>query len=117
MTFVRKMTQSAAVFGVTTIMSWGGFVSKARTQSPEAIHTLAMVLGIGTIAVLLCGILVSLRFRLNSATHHVLMAEIDRLKAGDTSPPTPETRAIVEDLSGWKYEQLWGNNPVAGICR
>jgi oligogalacturonide transporter len=61
----------------------------------------------------MAGIWVSTRFRLNSATHDVLMAEIDRLKSGDTSPPTAETRAIVEDLTGWKYEQLWGNNPVA----
>jgi oligogalacturonide transporter len=117
MTFVRKMTQSAAVFGVTTIMSWGGFVSGAKVQSDQAIHTLALVLGIGTVAVLACGIWVSFRFKLNSATHDVLMAEIDRLKAGDTAPPTPEAKAIVEDLSGWKYEQLWGNNPVAGIRR
>ena len=113
MTFVRKMTQSAAVFAVTTIMSWGGFVSGAEVQSDGAINTLAMVLGIGTVVVLMAGIWVSTRFRLNSATHDVLMAEIDRLKSGDTTPPTPETRAIVEDLTGWKYEQLWGNNPVA----
>lgn len=117
MTFVRKMTQSAAVAGVTAIMSLGGFVSGAKAQSPEAINTLAAVLGIGTVAVLICGILVSLRFRLNPATHDVLMAEIDRLKAGDTAPPTPEARAIVEDLTGWKYEQLWGKNPVATMGR
>lgn len=117
MTFVRKLTQTIAVTGVTAIMSLGGFVSGAKTQSPEAIDTIAMVMGIGTIGVLICGILVSLRFRLNSANHDVLMAEIDRLKAGDGAAPTPETRAIVEDLTGWRYEQLWGNNPVAGIRR
>lgn len=113
MTFVRKMTQSAAVFGVTSIMSFGGFVSGAKVQSEGAILTLALVLGIGTIGMLTFGIFVSTRFKLNSATHDVLMAEIDRLKTGDTTPPTPETRAIVEDLSGWKHEQLWGRNPVA----
>jgi oligogalacturonide transporter len=117
MTFVRKLTQAAAVAGVGAIMSAGGFQKGAAVQSPEAIHTIAMVLGIGTVAVLFCGILVSLRFRLNAANHDVLMAEIDRLKAGDTSPPEPHARAIVEDLSGWRYEQLWGNNPVAGIRR
>jgi oligogalacturonide transporter len=117
MTFVRKLTQTIAVTGVTALMSFGGFVSGAATQSPEAINTIAMVMGIGTIGVLICGIFVSLRFRLNSANHDVLMAEIDRLKAGDTSPPTPETREIVEDLTGWRYDQLWGNNPVAGIRR
>ena len=25
------------------------------------------------------------------------------------------TRAVVEDLTGWRYDQLWGNNPVAGV--
>ena len=54
------------------------------------------------------GFLVSLRFRLNSVTHAVLMQEIDRLKAGATTPPTAENRAVVEDLTGWKYEELWG---------
>lgn len=115
MTFVRKLTQTIAVTGVTAIMSLGGFVSGAKTQSPEAINTLALVLGIGTIGVLICGVLVSLRFRLNSTNHDVLMAEIDRLKSGDGAAPTPETRAIVEDLTGWRYDQLWGNNPVAGL--
>jgi oligogalacturonide transporter len=117
MTFVRKLTQAAAVAGVGFIMSAGGFQKGAAVQTPGAIHTIAMVLGIGTVGVLLLGILVSLRFRLNSSTHDVLMEEIDRLKAGDDTAPAPEARAIVEDLSGWRYEQLWGNNPVAGIRR
>ncbi|WP_343518209.1 MFS transporter [Sphingomonas sp.] len=113
MTFVRKLTQSAAVAGVTAIMSAGGFVSGAKAQSEGAILTLALVLGIGTIGMLFFGILVSSRFKLNSGTHDVLMDEIDRLKRGETGI-SPENRAIVEDLSGWRYEQLWGNNPVAG---
>jgi oligogalacturonide transporter len=36
------------------------------------------------------------------------MEEIDRFKAGASTPPSPANRAIVEDLTGWKYEQLWG---------
>ena len=36
---------------------------------------------------------------------------------GTTSTPTsPGAGAVVEDLSGWRYEQLWGNNPVAGAA-
>jgi len=38
----------------------------------------------------------------------VLMDEIDRLRNGATEPATPESGAIVEDLTGWKYSQLWG---------
>ena len=47
-------------------------------------------------------------FRLNRDTHAVLMDEIERFKKQPGTQPTPEHRAIVEDLSGWKYEQLWG---------
>jgi len=45
---------------------------------------------------------------LNRETHAVLMAEIGRFKSMPDPRPTPEHRAIVEDLSGWKYEHLWG---------
>jgi oligogalacturonide transporter len=54
------------------------------------------------------GFLVSLRFKLNRDTHTVLMDEIERFKSGAVTPPTPGNRAIVEDLTGWKYDELWG---------
>jgi oligogalacturonide transporter len=108
MTFIRKATQAAAVAGVGLIMDWGGFQSQAEVQSAHAIHTLVAVLGIGTLAVLAGGILVSLRFRLDPHTHRVLMDEIEHLRAGATAPRDAESGAIVEDLSGWRYGQLWG---------
>lgn len=114
MTFIRKTTQAAAVAAVGFIMQAGGFVSGAEQQSEGAILTIALILGIGAIGMLLFGVAVSLRFRLDPRTHAVLMDEIERLRRGDAAPPSPEHRAIVEDLSGWRYEQLWGNNPVGG---
>jgi oligogalacturonide transporter len=113
MTFIRKLTQSAAVQGVTIIMSLGGFVSGAKTQTPEAITTLAMVLGIGTIAMLAFGVIVSFKFRLDPRTHAVLMDEIDRFKHDPEAETSAETKAVVEDLSGWPHDRLWGKNPVA----
>jgi oligogalacturonide transporter len=113
MTFVRKATQAAAVAGVGFVMQAGGFVSGAPVQTPGAIHTIALLLGIGTIGVLVLGVLVSLRFHLNPKTHAMLMGEIERLRQGDATPPDPEVRRVVENLSGWRYEQLWGNNDVA----
>lgn len=113
MTFVRKATQAAAVAGVGYIMQLGGFQSKADVQSDAAIHTIVLVLGIGTLVVLAAGILVSLRFRLDPRTHAVLMGEIERLRGGATEPADAESRAVVEDLSGWRYDQLWGRNNVA----
>jgi oligogalacturonide transporter len=114
MTFVRKVSQAAAVVLVTQLMGAYGFVSSAKTQSPQAIAAIVGVLGIGTLAMLGFGVLVSLRFRLDPHTHAVLMEEIERFRADPgTKPSSPENRAIVEDLSGWRYEQLWGRNPVA----
>ena len=116
MTFVRKATQAAAVAGVGFIMQAGGFVSGAQVQSDQAILTMALLLGIGTVGCLSAGIYISTRFRLSPATHDILMHEIEHLRSGARTPSTPAARAVVEDLSGWRYDQLWGNNPVAGAA-
>jgi len=63
------------------------------------------------------GILISLKFKLTKKTHAVLMREIARFKNGEPAPATPEDKAIVEDLTGWPYEKLWGQNPVAHRAR
>jgi oligogalacturonide transporter len=114
MTFVRKMSQAAAVILVGQVMQWSGFVSKATTQSPTAIAAIVGVMGLGTIAMLAFGIFVSSRFRLTPRTHGILMAEIEHLRAGNRTPSSAENAAIVEDLAGWRYDRLWGNNPVGG---
>jgi oligogalacturonide transporter len=112
MTFIRKATQAAAVASVGLLMDWGGFMPKAEVQSDHAMLTLVLVMGIGTWVMLGFGMAVSTRFRLNRATHDVLMAEIEHLRGGATSPRSEASKAIVEDLSGWDYDRLWGNNPV-----
>jgi oligogalacturonide transporter len=115
MTFVRKFTQSAAVAGVTAVMSAGGFVSGAAAQSPQAVYTIAAVMGIGTIGVLIFGIVVSTRFKLDSRTHAILMEEIERFRHAPDRPTSAEARAVAEDLSGWPHDKLWGRNPVAQV--
>jgi oligogalacturonide transporter len=70
-------------------------------------------MGFGVLAVLAFGFAVSLRFRLNSDTHAVLMEEIERFRRQPGTEPTPANRAIVEDLTGWRYEHLWGRGRQA----
>ena len=113
MTFVRKMSQAAAIILVGQVMQASGFVSKATEQSPTAIAAIVGVLGAGTLTMLVFGVLVSTRFRLTPQTHAILLDEIEHFRRGERTPSTPENAAIVEDLSGWRYDQLWGNNPVA----
>jgi len=120
MTLVRKLAQSAAIICTGWIIDFGGYVSpkggaaEAVQQTPQAIAVITWLLILGPILVMLAGLVVSWRFRLNARTHNVLMAEIDHLRAGGKDPTSPEARAVVEDLSGWKYDQLWGQNPVTG---
>jgi oligogalacturonide transporter len=47
-------------------------------------------------------------FRLNARTHEVLIHEVERLRAGETQPESEESKAIVENLTGWRFERLWG---------
>ncbi len=123
MTLVRKLAQSAAIILTGWIIDAGGYVSPkgspgaAMVQTPEAIATVTWLLVLGPAVVMIAGLIASWRFRLNARTHGVLMAEIDHLRAGNTTPTSPEAQQIVEDLSGWRYDQLWGNNAVAGRPR
>ena len=48
------------------------------------------------------------RFKLNAGSHAVLVLEVERLRAGATAPSSPLSGEIVEDLTGWRYEHLWG---------
>ena len=108
MTFIRKTSQAAAVMGVGVVLKAGGFLSDKSAQSPEAVRTIVLVMTLGTLILLAFGWLVSLRFRLDRDTHAVLMREIQRFKEQPDTVPDPESRRIVEDLSGWRYEELWG---------
>lgn len=119
MTLVRKLAQSGAIILTGWIIDLGGYVSPETpgqmvAQTPQAVATLTWLLVAGPVLVMLGGLFASWRFRLNVHTHGVLMAEIERLRTGERTPSSEEARRIVEDLSGWRYEQLWGNNPVAG---
>ncbi|WML51250.1 MFS transporter [Neobacillus sp. PS3-12] len=114
MTFVRKSTTALATFIVGVVLSSGGFVSKATTQSPEAIHTLIGVLVVGNIGLLVISFIVATVFKLSKKNHTILLAEVNRLKnSGSMKSVNAETRDVVEMLTGWKYEQLWGNNNVS----
>ena len=63
--------------------------------------------------IMVFGFFVSLRFRLNRDTHAVLMDGDRALQGTGGTEPAAENRAIVEDLTGWQYDQLWGRGKAA----
>lgn len=115
MTFVRKIAQSGAIVVTTSLIGMGGYVSAdkahpgvAVVQSPEAVRAVVLVMVGGPILVMLWGLWMSWSFRLNARTHEVLIHEVERLRAGETRAESEESKAIVENLTGWRFERLWG---------
>jgi oligogalacturonide transporter len=113
MTFIRKLMQSLAIFVVSQILHFSGLVPKSKVQPDTVVDAVLLIMGVGVLAVLAFGFAVSLRFRLNSNTHAVLMEEIERFKRHPGTEPSAANRAIVEDLTGWRYDQLWGRGRQA----
>ncbi len=112
MTLVRKLAQSGAIMASGWIIDLGGYIrtkpGEVVVQSPEAIQTVTALMVGGPLLMLVLGALASWSFRLNANTHAVLVNEVERLRNGATEPETPESGRIVEDLTGWRYDQLWG---------
>jgi oligogalacturonide transporter len=114
MTLVRKVAQSGAIIVSGWIIDAGGYVSpKAHPgqvieQTPEAINTIVALMVGGPIVVMLLGLVISWSFRLNARTHAVLVHEVERLRAGQTQAESEDNRRVVEALTGWRYERLWG---------
>jgi oligogalacturonide transporter len=116
MTFARKTTVAVATFIVGLLLQNGGFVKGSQTQPPEAIHTIAMLLFIGTAGLLILALWQALTFHLNKRTHKIFVDELDRLKAnGSAQQATPEARRVVEDLTGYSWDTLClGENAWSG---
>jgi oligogalacturonide transporter len=112
MTLVRKLAQSAAIMASGWIIDWGGYIKtkpgEVVVQTPEAVQTVTLLMIGGPLLMLLLGALASWKFRLNASTHAVLVHEVERLRHGATEAESDENRQIVEDLTGWSYDQLWG---------
>jgi len=115
MTFIRKASQAAAVMFVGLVLDFAGFQSGATQQSSVALGTIVGIMFFGTFCVLVMGFFVSRRFKLDRHTHEVLMEEIERFRSKSATPAPAERREIVEDLSGWPYDKLWGRNDVARV--
>lgn len=108
MTFTRKSSVAIATFAVGLILQYGGFVKGRAVQPPQVLQTIAYTLVIGSIVLLVIALLFTFTFKLNKQTHLILTKEIDRLKNnGSKLDVDPKTKEVVEDLTGYKYEDVW----------
>lgn len=108
MTFTRKSSVALATFVVGLILQYGGFVKGRSVQPPAVMQTIANTMVIGAISLLIIALLFTFTFHLNKQTHLILTKEIDRLKNnGSKLDVDPKTKEVVEDLTGYKYEDVW----------
>jgi oligogalacturonide transporter len=109
MTFARKSSVAVATMAVGLLLEFGGFVEGSKTQSPEAIQTIVLTLVLGTSALIIIALIIAFTFKLNKNTHEILVDEITRLKNnGSKADVDPKTKKVVEDLTGYDYEKVWG---------
>lgn len=114
MTFAGKLTRSVVVFGMGWTLSQFGFLSGQATQPTGAVHAIVGVFSLGVIGLALGGIYYTTQMKLDRGNHAILLEEIARIKAGGSiADVPPHARAVAEELTGWKYEQCWGNNALA----
>ncbi len=98
---------------ITSVLAAAGFVEGATEQPGSVITVLTYIFCFVPIAFCLLGIIFSRRVKLNDQNREVLAAEIDRLhNGGSMDDVSPETRKVVEELSGMPYEQCWGHNNI-----
>lgn len=108
MTFTRKSSVAIATFAVGLMLQNAGFVKNQTTQPEVVITTIANILLYGCVILLGLALICAITFKLNKTTHGILVDEIDRLKdGGSKADVSVETKAIVENLTGYKYEEVW----------
>ncbi|WP_313071651.1 MFS transporter [Atlantibacter hermannii] len=116
MTFSRKTTVAIATFIVGLLLQSGGFVKGSQVQPESAVNMIASLLFIGTAGLLMLALWQALTFRLNKRTHKIFVDEVERLKAnGAKSDVQPETREVVEDLTGYSYDKLWREGDASTV--
>ncbi|MBT1170311.1 MFS transporter [Bifidobacterium sp. SO4] len=110
--FARKITAGLSAMAWGWYLGANGFVETAfkagKPQPEQAVNAIGTVLVWWSIAGLAVAWIISFTMKLDKKTDAVLLAEIDRLKAGGKKKDVdPETKKVVEQLTGIKYEQCW----------
>ncbi len=97
------------------VLSVFGFKSgkTVHVQSHSAVIGICVVTIVVPVVLLLITWVAASSFKLTKETHKLLVDEVNRVKAGGSKADvTPEAKVAIEELTGWKYEQCFGNNNV-----
>lgn len=119
MTFIRKIVNALTIFLLGWLLHFidyrEPFVQKVdgvtktimQAQSETTLFYLRIFFFAIPLTLIAVGIFIARKFNITPTTHAVLIAELDRLKAGGKkSDVDPQTRRVCENLTGIPYEQL-----------
>ncbi|PLS27135.1 MFS transporter [Bifidobacterium parmae] len=115
--FLRKLTSGLATTFIGLYLATTGFVKPAKdasgamqypSQPISAQNGIAFVCIGWVIIGLIIAWIIALTFKLDKRTDGILLKEIDRLRNGGLKKDVdPETKKVVEQLTGIRYEQCW----------
>jgi len=111
--FFGKLAQAieSAVLGFA--LAAVGFKKGLGVQPHSAIVGLCILTILVPTVLLSIACISAIRFKLTKESHKLLVDEVNRVKAGGSKANvTPEAKEAIEELTGWKYEQCFGNNNV-----
>ncbi len=112
MTFLRKIAQAIALFLVGLGLDLVGYQEPindiVQTQSQSTLLGIRLMFFIGPVVLLIIGIISSYLYKISPKNHIVLMAEIERLKHGESKDTVSQkNKEVVESITGIAYENLW----------
>ena len=111
MTFVRKSTVAVATIIVGFLLDKGGYVKGQIMQSTSAKNMIVFILVGGTGILLLLALIEAQTFHLNKKTHKILTNELEKLRNGESKDnASNETIKTVEDLTGYKWANIWNKD-------
>lgn len=110
MTLGRKVCQATAMLIASIGLQAFGYESGAETQTLETVDGIYWLFILAPTTLALLALYGALKFKLNKFNHAVLVEEVHRLKeGGDKKDVDADTKAVVEQLTGWEYQYIWGN--------
>lgn len=115
MTMAGKLMRATVVFVLGIVLSLFGFQSgkDILVQPESAMHAINGVMIFGVCGMALLGIFFTCKMKLDKETHGQIIQELDRLKKGGSKEEaTPEIKQLVKALTGFEYENCFGNNNV-----
>jgi oligogalacturonide transporter len=103
MTFLRKLSSSVAVFGISYILELSGYVSttggEAAVQPESAVLAIRLTTALGPVLFLTFGILSALKFPINPGNYSRLKRYLDVKNGRSDDPVSPEeAKAIAAGL-------------------